>query len=43
MESLGGEDAALAALGVSRDDFFDTFGNDLSASESDWRARSSLG
>ena len=34
VESLGGEDAALAALGVSRDDFFDTFGNDLSASES---------
>jgi len=33
VESLGGEDAALAALGVSRDDFFDTFGNDLSASE----------
>lgn len=31
--SLGGEDAALAALSVSRDDFFDTFGNDLSASE----------
>ena len=33
VESLGGEDAALEALGVSRDDFFDTFGNDLSASE----------
>ena len=33
VESLGGEDPALAALGVSRDDFFDTFGNDLSASE----------
>jgi hypothetical protein len=33
VESLGGEDAALAALGVSRDDFFDTFGNDLSASD----------
>ena len=31
--SLGSEDAALAALGVSRDYFFDTFGNDLSASE----------
>jgi len=28
-----GEDAALAALNVSRDDFFDAFGNDLSTSE----------
>jgi hypothetical protein len=33
VESLGGESAALAALGVERKDFFDVFSNDLEASK----------
>jgi hypothetical protein len=33
VEALGGDDAALAALGVERKDFFEVFGNDLNASE----------
>ncbi len=32
VEELGGEDIALDRLGVSRDDFFEALGNDLSAS-----------
>jgi hypothetical protein len=32
VEQLGGEDAALTALGVQRSDFFDVFGNDLGSS-----------
>jgi hypothetical protein len=31
-EGLGGDDAALTALGVQRDNFFEVFGNDVSAS-----------
>ena len=32
VDGFGGEDAALAALGVERNNFFDVFGNDVSAS-----------
>jgi hypothetical protein len=33
VEGLGGEEAALAALGVERQNFFDVFGNDVSTSK----------
>jgi hypothetical protein len=32
VEAFGGEDAALASLGVERNNFFEVFGNDLNAS-----------
>jgi hypothetical protein len=32
-DGVGGEDAALAVLGVDRNDFFDVFGNDVSLSD----------
>jgi hypothetical protein len=33
VEGLGGDDAALAALGVERDNFFEVFGNDVGSSK----------
>jgi hypothetical protein len=33
VEDLGGDDAALAALGVERDNFFEVFGNDVGSSK----------
>lgn len=33
VEDLGGDDAALSALGVERDNFFEVFGNDVDSSK----------